>query len=150
MNLFGFDPPSVRSFVRDYGITTATYYNHKDLVNLASEHSPLASNISDASAHSQRDIWQGVSAETCPGCGGALGRGGYDHSLLRLMEILGYIRVCKTTAPEKCLDSFKGTRRLALHIIAFQTCMIYVLLCFKLVCFTCEVFCDHIDDDVGC
>lgn len=43
-----------------------------------------------------------------PGCGGGLGHGGFDSLVLRVMDVLGWIRVCPTTHPEKCLDAFKG------------------------------------------
>ena len=68
---------------------------------------PLTHNLSFALAHPDT-TWRQVPGERYPGCGGGLARGGFDSLVLRALDVLGAVRLCPTSYPEKCMDAFKA------------------------------------------
>jgi len=95
--------------VHEHGFSTSTYYHaaRSEATALADEGAPLTHNLSFALAHPDA-TWRQLPGERYPGCGGGLARGGFDSLVLRALDVLGALRLCPTSYPERCLDAFKA------------------------------------------
>eukprot|EP00899_Mesostigma_viride_P025247 jgi/Mesvir1/5907/Mv00677-RA.1 len=132
VHLFGFDPPAVRSKLREWGISQQIYYDNPVQVEnaredgdtlfgggkgagdfVADDDSVNEEEVAEGSAEeklleevkpvTEAEEEDGEEADTGEIYPGAGGKGGFLYALLRLLHVQGYIRLCTTEAPEACV-----------------------------------------------
>ena len=115
VNVFGFDPTSVRGKTRSMGYPGPTYYRSQLHAVAASEAEDEAVVLADQDpGGSLRPSSKGKDTgtvelhpdgEQVPGAGGSFADGSLDGMMLRLLELSGHITLCTSDHPERCLAS---------------------------------------------
>mmetsp|Transcript_10902 Transcript_10902/g.27426 ORF Transcript_10902/g.27426 Transcript_10902/m.27426 type:complete len:648 (-) Transcript_10902:240-2183(-) len=113
VNVFGFDPGFIRARTRAMGFLGDTYYDTQTLTAITateSEDEAIVYADQDPGGSLRPNRGKDATAfmpdgEPFPGGGGTFTKGALDQMMLQLMEMDGYITLCTSEHPEKCLDS---------------------------------------------